>query len=448
MVSKTSTPRAVAATLLSHLLKQQGSLASLLPEHTRTLDPKAQALVKELCYGTCRWSPQLDYLLSQLLKRPLKQKDKDIHALLLTGLYQLAFMNTPDHAAIYETVKSTVDLGKPWAKQLVNGVLRQYQRHATSLLAAARQQHASAHPPWLHRAIEQAWPAQAQAIFDANNQRPPLSLRVNRQHHSRDAYLHLLAQQGIAATAGPLSPDSLYLKQAVAVETLPLFAEGAVSVQDESPQLAAHLLDLQPGLRVLDACAAPGGKTCHIAELQPELDYLLAVDKEPRRLQRLRENLARLACRAEICCGDASQPEHWWDGHLFDRILLDAPCSATGIIRRQADIKLLRQAQHIADLSQQQFDLLRALWPLLAVGGKLVYATCSILPDENTQVIAHFLNTQTDARHQAIAADWGLPQAFGRQLLPVKHRHDGFYYACLHKHAETPHNHSRDTEQT
>ncbi len=420
--------------IIGRLLRQQGSLASLLPEYTPRLDPQVQALTKELCYGSCRWWPLLEYILQQLLQRPLKQKDKDIHALLLIGLYQLAFMQTPQHAAINETVKGAVDLGKSWAKNMVNGVLRQYQRHADTLLAQAKQQCPDAHPLWLRAAIEQAWPEYAQAIFAANNQRPPLTLRVNRQHLSRAAYLQRLAEQGIAATPGQLSPDSIYLAQALPVETLPLFAEGAVSVQDESPQLAAHLLALQPGLRVLDACAAPGGKTCHIAQLQPSLDYLLAVDIEQRRLQRLDENLQRLGCQAEVCCGDAGQPDQWWDGQVFDRILLDAPCSATGIIRRQSDIKILRQAEDIDALSRLQRQLLQALWPLLAEGGKLVYATCSILPRENAQVIAEFLNDQADARHDSIDASWGVAQRFGRQLLPVKGRHDGFFYACLVKH--------------
>ncbi len=464
-VGKKVTPRIAAAMVLAQLLKQQGSLASLLPQQLSSFSIQEQSFIKELCYGCCRWYPLLEQILKQLLKQPLKQKDADIKAILLLGLYQLQFLRTPEHAAINESVNAVSFFKKNWAKKLVNAVLRGYQREQQTLFDKAQAKTTSVHPLWLEKEIVSAWPEYAESIFSANNQHPPLTLRVNCQQSSRDEYLKILEDKGIAANVTPYSDVGIYLKTPIPVTELPSFNQGAVSVQDEAAQLSASLLDLKPGLRVLDACCAPGGKTCHIGERESQLSGLVGVDIEERRLGRVRDNIKRLNVTADIICGDAAQPDQWWDGKSFDRILLDAPCSATGIIRRQPDIKLLRQPEHIEALTQLQLKLLQELWPLLADGGILLYATCSILPRENTQIIQQFIEHQPGAVHEPIFsendlgnkkdAQWGIAQPFGRQLLPINgllkdelagmsmqaenntgKSHDGFFYARLRKTKE------------
>ncbi len=436
------------------MLKQQGSLASLLPEYTAEFSPQEKSFIKECCYGCCRWYVQLDSALSALLKQPLKKKESDIKAVLLLGLYQLQFMRIAEHAAINESVNAASYFKKPWAKKLINAVLRSYQRenktednNAPTFFEKIIADSPSAHPQWLEQKIKRAWPEQASSIFSANNQHPPLSLRINQQKVVRDEYLDLLKENDIKAKAAQFSKDGIYLDSPHAVNQLPLFEQGAVSVQDEAAQLAASLLELKPGLHVLDACCAPGGKTCHIGEMEPRLASLTAVDIEERRLKKVRENIERLGVDANVICGDAANTDAWlvktkMDGGCFDRILLDAPCSATGIIRRQPDVKLLRQPEHIEPLVALQLKLLTALWPLLADGGILLYATCSILPEENTDLIQHFLGQHKEAKHQIIEADWGLKQTYGRQLFPVDKEtgaigHDGFYYAKLVKQETT-----------
>ena len=432
-LSKKITPRIAATLIITQLLKQQGSLASLLPQHIHKFSSQESSFIKELCYGCCRWYPLLEQILKQLLKQALKNKDSDIKATLLLGLYQLQFMNTADHATINESVKIATFLKKDWAKKLINAILRSFQRDQENLFLDASHQQASVHPQWLAKTIESAWPKYAVTIFAANNQHPPLTLRVNQKQCSRDQYLQVLKQNHIDAKASPYSPAGIYLKKPMGVGQLPWFRKGAVSVQDEAAQLAAPLLDLQTGMRVLDACCAPGGKTCHIGELAPRLAQLTAVDSEERRLQKVHENIARLDINAKVVCADATQTDPWWDKKAFDRILLDAPCSATGIIRRQPDIKLLREPSHITALTQLQLQLLESLWPLLAEEGILLYATCSILPQENTQLIERFIKMRSDVEHETIEAKWGIAQTYGRQLLPTDHGHDGFYYAKLIK---------------
>lgn len=444
---KKLSPRITAILIIQQLLKQQSSLANLIPEYTKNYTPQEKSFIKELCYGCCRWYPQLDLALSKLLKQPLKKKESDIKAILLLGIYQLQFMRIAEHAAINESVNSVSYFKKLWAKKLINAILRSYQRQNhednksdtdTLFYEQVQQELPSAHPQWLEKKIKNAWPKQADNIFAANNQHPPFVLRVNQQINSRDQYLQKLKDNKINAKPANDSVDGIYLDDPRAVDELPQFFQGAVSVQDEAAQLASGLLKLKPGLRVLDACAAPGGKTCHIGETEANLELLIALDIEQRRLQKVNENIERLGINAKVVCGDGAQPSSWWDGHLFDRILLDAPCSATGIIRRQPDIKLLRQPEHIASLVQIQIKLLKALWPLLKEGGILLYATCSILPEENTEIIERFIDSHDDASHDLIEETWGLDQAFGRQLLPVDSSiagsgHDGFYYARLIK---------------
>lgn len=430
-------PRAVAVTILTRVLKDGQSLSSLLPQSFDSLPPERRALAQELCYGTLRWAPRLEALLELLLSKPLKAKDCDIKSLLLLGLYQLAYMTIPPHAAVSETVAVTALLkNKTWARGLVNAVLRRYQRERESLEAklADNAEASTAHPAWLLALLKQAWPEQWPAIVDANNQRPPMTLRVNRRHHTREAYQQLLEQQEMSAIASPHAPDALTLSQPVNVEQLPGFSQGEVSVQDAAAQLAAVLLNPQAGMRVLDACAAPGGKTGHLLEISSDIE-LIALDIEESRLARVEQNLTRLGLKAELVAADAADTASWWDGRPFDRILLDAPCSASGVIRRHPDIKLLRQASDIDQLVKLQGRILEALWPLLAPGGRLLYATCSVLPQENGDQLANFLANHEDALERPLHGQWGLATRVGRQILPAQDGMDGFYYACIEKSA-------------
>ncbi len=428
--------RLAATHVIQQLLVQKRSLATLLPTASQQVEAKDKGLLQELCFGTARWQPQLQLYLNELLEKPLKQKDADIQALLLIGAYQLLYTRIPDHAALGETVEVCRLLKKTWATKFVNGVLRQLQRRQTELQGALEEKSPvfrTAHPNWLINAITTAWPDQAEHILANNNLHPPFTLRVNTQRIALSDYLKQLEQAGIDATASPYSEFGVTLSQPINVEHIPGFMDGWVSVQDEAAQFAAPLLQLQPGQRVLDACCAPGGKTGHILELETELAEVVALDLEARRLERVQENLQRLNKTATLCCGDASDLDSWWDGKLFDRILLDAPCSATGVIRRHPDIKLLRTRADIVKLAEVQAHLLNSLWPLLKPDGLLVYATCSILPEENSQIIQQFLATTPVASEVVIDKDWGIAQTSGRQLFPQPNGHDGFYYACLKK---------------
>ncbi|MBF8732413.1 MULTISPECIES: 16S rRNA (cytosine(967)-C(5))-methyltransferase RsmB [Pseudomonas] len=428
-------PRLAAARALAAVLSGKASLNSSLPAQLDKVEERDRGLVQDLAFGTARWQPRLDLLAAQLLQKPFKAADADVQALLLVGLYQLFYTRIPAHAAIGETVGCADKLKKPWAKGLLNAVLRRAQREGEALLADMERDPVvrTAHPRWLQKALKAFWPQQWEAICAANNAHPPMILRVNRRHHSRDAYLALLTEAGISASPCQYSRDGILLAEACDVRGLPGFAEGWVSVQDEAAQLAADLMELAPGQRVLDACCAPGGKTCHLLEAEAGLAEVVAIDLEAKRLARVRENLDRLQLDAQLIACDARDTASWWDGKPFQRILLDAPCSATGVIRRHPDIKLTRQADDIPALATLQGELLDALWPTLEVGGMLVYATCSSLPTENTEVIDAFLARTPGARELDLALEAGLRQPHGRQLLAQEGGHDGFYYAKLIK---------------
>ncbi|MFV3336518.1 16S rRNA (cytosine(967)-C(5))-methyltransferase RsmB [Pseudomonas sp. NY15349] len=428
-------PRLAAARALAAVLSGKASLNSSLPAQLDKVDERDRGLTQDLAFGTARWQPRLDLLAAQLLQKPFKAADADVQALLLVGLYQLFYSRIPAHAAIGETVGCADKLKKPWAKGLLNAVLRRAQREGEELLAGMERDPVvrTAHPRWLQKSLKAFWPEQWEAICAANNAHPPMILRVNRRHHSRDAYLSLLAEAGVGASACQYSRDGIVLAEACDVRGLPGFAEGWVSVQDEAAQLSADLLELAPGQRVLDACCAPGGKTCHLLEAEAGLAHVVAIDLEAKRLTRVRENLDRLRLDAELIACDARDTASWWDGKPFQRILLDAPCSATGVIRRHPDIKLTRQADDIPALATLQGELLDALWPTLEVGGMLLYATCSSLPTENTEVIDAFLARTPGARELDLATEAGLRQPHGRQLLAQEGGHDGFYYAKLIK---------------
>lgn len=426
--------RTAAAQVLAQILRNQGSLSSLLPAFSSQIAENDRSLLQELCFGTCRYHPQLQAYLECLLDKPLRAKDSDVQAILLLGLYQLLHTRIPDHAAIGETVEVTRHINKPWATSLVNGVLRKFQRDSNKLSDALNQNNAfqSNHPAWLDGMLRKNWPEQFISLAAANNQHPPFNLRVNTHKLRREQYIEQLTELGIDAKPAQFSPYGITLAQPCDPRKLPGFNEGLVSVQDEAAQLAGDLLQLSPNLRVLDACAAPGGKTGHMLEIEPSLQ-VTALDAEERRLARVHENLERLGVAAAIRCGDATQPENWWDSIAYDRILLDAPCSATGIIRRHPDIKILRTPEEIIRLAELQGQLLDALWPLLKPGGILLYATCSVMPRENTKVIESFLLRQPQAICDTLDVPWGLPQPRGRQLLPQQDGHDGFYYARLRK---------------
>nr|WP_064493667.1 16S rRNA (cytosine(967)-C(5))-methyltransferase RsmB [Pseudomonas chengduensis] len=434
-------PRLAAARALTAVLSGKASLGSSLPPQLDKVEHHDRALAQDLAFGAARWQPRLQLLAEKLLEKPFKAADKDVEALLLIGLYQLLHSRIPEHAAIGETVGCAGALKKPWAKGLLNAVLRRAQREHEALYAELDRDPVlhSAHPRWLQKALKAHWPQHWQAICAANNAHPPLILRVNRRHGSRDAYLNELREAGIEAEPCTYSRDGVRLLQPCDVTTLPGFRDGRVSVQDEAAQLAADLLELAPGQRVLDACAAPGGKTCHLLEVEPGLGEVVAVDLEAKRLARVRENLERLHLEATLIAADGRDTAAWWDGQPFQRILLDAPCSATGVIRRHPDIKLTRKPEDIPALAKLQGELLDALWPTLVPGGILLYATCSVLPTENSETIAAFLARTPDAQEVAITGEFGLQPAHGRQLLPQLDGHDGFYYAKLIKTAVTSH---------
>ena len=428
-------PRLAAAKALTAVLNGKASLNSSLPLQLDKVEARDRGLTQDLAFGTARWQPRLSALANKLLQKPFKAADADVEALLLVGLYQLLYTRIPAHAAIGETVGCADKLKKPWAKALLNAVLRNAQRESEALLVELEHDPVvrTAHPRWLQKSLKAFWPEQWEAICAANNAHPPMILRVNRRHKTRHAYLQLLVESGIEARPCVFSQDGIVLAEPCDVRNLPGFAEGWISVQDEAAQLAADLLDLAPGQRVLDACCAPGGKTCHILEVEPKLAGVVAVDLEAKRLVRVRENLERLGLSAELIAADGRDTATWWDGKPFQRILLDAPCSATGVIRRHPDIKLTRQPDDIGALATLQGELLDAMWPTLEVGGILLYATCSTLPTENTEVIEAFLARTPGARELDIAGQFGIKQPHGRQLLAQEGGHDGFYYAKLIK---------------
>lgn len=421
--------RALAAQTIEKVVEQGQSLSNVLPASQKALSEKDSALLQELCYGTLRTLPQLEWIIGQLIARPMTGKQRDIHFLIMTGLYQLIFTRIPAHAALAETVEGAITLRRPQLKGLINGVLRQFQRKQEELMQAMNsgdQQYL--HPQWLLARLKRAWPEEWQKIVAANNQRPPMWLRVNRQHHSRDSWLEILQKEGKTAEPHPEHPDALRLETPCAVSQLPGFDKGWVTVQDASAQGCLALLAPQDHEFILDLCAAPGGKTTHILEAAPQA-RVMAVDIDAQRLTRINENLQRLHMSAEVKLGDGTTPEKWCGNAQFDRILLDAPCSATGVIRRHPDIKWLRRDRDITELAALQQQILDAVWPHLKSGGVLLYATCSVLPEENHLQIAAFLKRHSNARLE----NMGTIDQPGKQVFPDPLGGDGFYYAKLTK---------------
>jgi 16S rRNA (cytosine967-C5)-methyltransferase len=342
---------------------------------------------------------------------------------------QLQALRIPEHAAVSATVDACKLLGRAHAQGLVNAVLRRFLRERATLLAkgALDEEARYSHPKWLIRLLRADWGAAAERILEANNEPPPMWLRVNRRVTDPARYQQMLREQGIEARADERAPSGILLAEPMPAGSIPGYRDGTVSIQDAAAQRAAELLDLAPGQRVLDACAAPGGKTAHILETCAELESVVALDRDAERLERVRENLARLKLTATLVAADALAPGDWWDGRPFDRILLDAPCSAIGVVRRHPDIKVHRDSSDVAAAVELQARLLDSLWPLLAPGGRLVYATCTVLKRENAEQIERFRARTPNA------VPLGPTPAAGQQLFPGEANMDGFYYACLGK---------------
>lgn len=425
--------RALAAQALAGVVAGKSLRAAFAEISGELDDPRDRALASSLAHDGARWWLRFDAALDGMLERPLRERDADIRALLVLGIVQLEVLRLSDYAAVAATVEAARALRKPAFAGLVNALLRRWlrEREARRAMLDADTITRTAHPRWLIEKLQSDWAEQAESILAANNAPAPLWLRINRRRATREDFAKRLAATGIASRTPMDAPDALVLEASRDVTTLPGYAQGLFSVQDGAAQQAAALLDLHIGQRVLDACAAPGGKSAHILEAADV--ELTALDSDARRLPRLHENLTRLGLTADTRAGDATGPARWWDGKPFDRILLDAPCSATGIIRRQSDVKLHRRADDIPALAATQARLLDALWPLLARGGRLVYVTCSVLADENARQIEAFAARHSDARCIPPPLPWHVAGA-GRQNLPGESGMDGFFYAIVEKH--------------
>jgi len=428
--------RALAARGLAEIAVRGASLREVMERHApRLRDARDRALLMALLSEGARWWLRFDPAIDRLLEKPLRHKDPAVHALLVLGLVQLEILQLDDYAAVAASVEAVRTLGRPRLAGLVNAVLRRWQRERDTLLAdldaSARTRHA--HPAWLADALHRDWPAQADAVMAANNREPPLMLRVNRQRGERQALIGQLRDAGQDAGAHPWLADALVLPHSTDVTRLPGFDDGVFAVQDGAAQVAADLADVRDGMRVLDACAAPGGKACHLLE-RAAID-LTAVEFEAARAERIRQNLMRLRLDAKLVVGDAGAPKGWWKGQPFDRILIDAPCSATGVLRRRPDVRLHRRESDIAAMQAQQRRILAALWPLLAPGGRLVYVTCSVLRAENEAIVGELLARQDDARAVPFTLPCGQAAATGWQILPGDGDLDGMYYAVIDKRA-------------
>jgi 16S rRNA (cytosine967-C5)-methyltransferase len=431
--------RASAARLVSQALDRGRSLDELLAADTD--EGSARGLKRSLCYGTLRWHFRLIEILRQLCERPLEGIAPELRALLEVGLFQLLSGEVAEHAAVAETVGAAKAMGHARAAGFVNAVLRRFQREREAVLAAVDRDLAirTAHPRWFVEALGRECPEARGAILEANNAHPPMWLRVNRMRADVEGCATELESAGWTVHRHPFAPDALRIDPPADVRTLPGFAEGRLSVQDAAAQLAIDVLGPQPGERILDACAAPGGKTCHVLERVAGQADVTALDVSGPRLTRVRENLQRLGLEARVKAGDVAEAGPWWDGRPFDRILLDVPCSATGVIRRHPDIKVLRRARDIPALARRQGVLLRAAWGLLRPGGVLLYTTCSALRAENEEVVAAFLAGAPDARDDTPQRCAGWPARPGAtgpgyRVQVGEAGMDGFYYACLAKH--------------
>jgi 16S rRNA (cytosine967-C5)-methyltransferase len=433
--NKDSNARFAALKVLEKVLVKRRSLSTarrlLDDEH---LPARQRALAMELVNGVLRWRFRFEALLAELLRKPLRKKDNDIQLVLLMALHELNELSTPDYAVVNEAVGQARRLGKQWATGLINGVLRSFLRDRERLAIAIEDDPVArfAHPQWLIDCFQRDWPERFDQVLSANNQRPPMWLRVNRAKISVDAYLQQLGLHQMTAVRHSRALAALKLDKPTDIGEVPGFEQGLVSVQDAAAQMAAQLLAADNEERVLDLCAAPGGKTCHLLESAGNIE-LVAVELDPKRMQKVQQNLDRLDLHARLIVADATDTRSWWDGRPYDRILIDAPCSASGVIRRHPDIKSLRQESDLVELAEIQQQILRQAWRMLKPGGTLLYATCSVFRVENEQQIESLMCSHADVEEVAIDQNWGLACRYGRQLLPGTEDSDGFYYARLRK---------------
>lgn len=428
-------PRWIALQVMLQVTEKGRSLDEIFQGdwfRSLALSARDLGMAREIAFGLCRWYYALSGLLAGRLQKPLRARDRDIECILLIGLYQLLVMRTGTHAAVNETVKLALLQKKKWASGLVNAVLRGVIRDQLQFDEADA---ARAYPQWMIDRTAGDWGEQAGALLLAGNQRAPMTLRVDTRQSDRETMLARLAEDGIGASLHDLVDSAIVLHDPCDVTRLPGFASGLVSVQDAAAQIAAPLLECAPGARVLDACAAPGGKSLHLLQRYPGIE-LDALDNSAARLQRVRENLVRAGASARIVAGDAANPSNWFDGHRYDAILADLPCSASGVLRRHPDIKLLRRESDIMPLCAQQQRILGALWPLLKPGGRMLYSTCSIFKDENEVQVARFIDSHADADDiTPRQVGWGETRPHGRQILSGRDNMDGFYYALLARSA-------------
>ena len=426
-------PRAVAAQIVKQVTRDQRSLDPVLEEHFKK-NNKDSALIHELAAGTLRWWWRLTAQADELLDKPLKSKDFDLYCLIVTGLYQLQFTRIPDHAAVSQTVSASKLIGKQWSSRLVNALMRRFIRERDVFTERFKYDPSFvySHPDWIIEKLKSDWPDDWDKILKANNEQQNLTIRVNNQKTTVDQVCQSLQEQQIKFSKTQDSPVGVRILDKTKIWQSELWRGGLVCVQDESAQLTTYMTKLEPGMRVLDACAAPGGKTCHLLERQPELK-LLALEVEPARVGKLKQNLNRLNLDCETKVADAGDPQSWWDGRQFDLILIDAPCSGSGVINKHPDIKHLRRVTDIEQNVQTQRRLLDKLWPVLKAGGQLLYCTCSVFRQENDQQAQWFINKYANAKEIALDDRFGRKMPFGRQRLPSDYESDGFYYAGFSK---------------
>jgi 16S rRNA (cytosine967-C5)-methyltransferase len=427
-------PRLAALQAISEVLDSDKNLAES-EAFSQLRDGRDNALARHLAYGVLRWLNALEWLAAELLSKPLKKRESAVQRLILIGLQQLWHDQTASHAAINETAECARVLGKPWAVGVINAVLRRFQREQTQLLdklAQTPQQYA--HPKWMLKEIQESWPEQWQAIVEANNLQAPMWMRINRQRANEASLKADLKTAGFEVNDHQYAKDAISIRPAAAVTRIPGFENGKLSVQDPAAQLARDLLAPEAGDRILDACAAPGGKTAHLLETCADID-LTVLDRQASRVEQIHQNLERLGLKADTVVADLADVKSWWKGQGFNKILLDAPCSATGVIRRHPEIKWLRSRDDVDAVVKIQADLLDASWSVLEAGGMLVYATCSVFKRENESQVELFLQRHTDAKLEKPTVEWGMVRPFGTQIFPGESRMDGFFYAVLRKSA-------------
>ncbi|HET7268799.1 MAG TPA: 16S rRNA (cytosine(967)-C(5))-methyltransferase RsmB [Oleiagrimonas sp.] len=432
--AKTFNVRALAAEALAEVTLQGASLREVLTGSApRLADPRDRAMLSALLHEGARWWLRYDAALGLLMERSIRRRQPAIHALMVIGLVQIEVLKFPSYAAVGATVDAVRTLKRPRLAPMVNAVLRRWLRERDELIAELDADPITHHalPGWLVRAISEDWPNQAESVFAANNIEPPLTIRVNRRRSQRETLATAFANAGYGSEPHAWLPDALMLERSTDITRLPGFNDGLFAVQDGAAQASAELLEAANGQRILDACSAPGGKACHLLERADV--QLTALEPSGQRSRRIHENLHRLGLAAEVVQGDATTPDAWWDGTPFDRILVDAPCSATGVIRRRADVRLHRRAGDIRAMVAKQKHILKALWPLLAPGGRLLYVTCSLLRAENEAVINHFLATHKSASAAKIKLPTGHAAGPGWQILPGEDEIDGMFYAAIKK---------------